>query len=50
MPAVALPGLGAVFKPEALTEQLDDIVRSAQLWTVHNTMDLGSTDLQVSLS
>jgi hypothetical protein len=43
-----MPGLlDALLKPEAFSAQLDAMAKSAQLWIVHNSMDLGSVDAEV---
>ena len=44
----SFPGLlDALLKPDAFSAQLDGMVKTAQLWVVHNTMDVGSVDVEV---
>jgi hypothetical protein len=36
-----------VFRADSIAAQLDDMVKSSQLWAVHNFMDLGAADITV---
>ena len=43
-PDVSIPGIAAVFKADEIKAAVDELMRTAQVWSVHNTMDLGSAD------